>query len=358
MAAPGEQGTGDLGIVAIGRNEGSRLERCLDSLAGLGAPVVYVDSGSTDGSPERASARGVDVVRLDPARPFTAARGRNEGFRALLERHPEVRLVQFLDGDCQLVPGWIEAGRRALAGDERAAIAAGRRREFHPEASPYNRLCDMEWNTPVGVADECGGDCLARADAFDEVGGFDDSRIAGEEPELCWRLRAAGWRILRIDAEMTLHDADMHRFGQWWKRALRSGHAAAGNWSLVDRNGSCSKRRMAVSAIAWGIVLPGLGLTTALVGVAYGEWLLLPLGFLIPVAGWLLQIARITVRRRSRSERFEDSILYAGSCVVGKMPEAFGVLRCGLRRLTRKPAALVEYKGPAAIARGGEGRGA
>ena len=40
----------DLGAVVIGRNEGARLERCLDSLQGTVACIVYADSGSEDGS--------------------------------------------------------------------------------------------------------------------------------------------------------------------------------------------------------------------------------------------------------------------------------------------------------------------
>ena len=50
------------------------------------------------------------------------------------------------------------------------------------------------------------------------VGGFNPAVIAGEEPELCVRLRQAGWKIHRLDAEMTLHDAAMTSWRQWWKR--------------------------------------------------------------------------------------------------------------------------------------------
>jgi hypothetical protein len=42
----------DIGIVVIGRNEGDRLTRCLQSLQMENLPVIYVDSGSTDGSQE------------------------------------------------------------------------------------------------------------------------------------------------------------------------------------------------------------------------------------------------------------------------------------------------------------------
>src|SRR5204862_2670135 len=122
---------------------------------------------------------------------------------------------------------WIGHAVDAAADDERLAVVCGRRKERFPHQSIYNRLCDMEWNTPIGDAKACGGDALMRAAAIEQVGGFDSHIIAGEEPELCLRLREAGWRIRRLDHDMTIHDARMTRFGQWWKRMVRSGHAYA-----------------------------------------------------------------------------------------------------------------------------------
>jgi glycosyltransferase involved in cell wall biosynthesis len=68
------------GLVAIGRNEGERLRRCLISAQGVYDHVVYVDSGSSDDSVALAESFGAVVVVLDTARPFTAARARNAGF--------------------------------------------------------------------------------------------------------------------------------------------------------------------------------------------------------------------------------------------------------------------------------------
>jgi len=206
------------GVVVIGRNEGPRLVHCLKSVIGTAAAVIYVDSGSTDNSVSAATDLGADVVQLDPTMPFTAARARNAGFRRLIESHPRVEYVQFVDGDCEVMLGWLMAAQHELAVSSKTAVVCGRRRERYPERSVYNRLCDMEWDTLVGEADACGGDALIRTAAFRQVGGYDDKLIAGEEPELCSRLRAAGWRVVRLPAEMTLHDAAMTRFGQWWRR--------------------------------------------------------------------------------------------------------------------------------------------
>ena len=251
-----------IAAVVIGRNEGARLRACLAALEGQVSRVVYVDSGSTDGSVAHARACGAAVVALDPSRPFTAARARNAGL-AVLDRG-QTDLVQLIDGDCVLRDGWIAAARAFMEERRDVAIVCGRRREEHPEGSVYNRLCDMEWNGPVGEVCACGGDALARLAALDAVGGFAPELIAGEEPELCVRLRQAGWRIWRLDRGMTWHDARMTRFAQWWRRSVRAGHAFAEGAALhgapPERHWVAETRR----ALIWGAGLPGVILAAGL----------------------------------------------------------------------------------------------
>ena len=136
-----------VGLVAIGRNEGSRLRPCLMEAIGQVAWVVYVDSGSTDGSLELARSRS-HKVELDLSIPFTAARPRNEGFARLLQLVPDIEFVQLVDGDCEMVDGWIERAESELATKPDVAAVCGRRRERYPTASIYNQLCDIEWDTP------------------------------------------------------------------------------------------------------------------------------------------------------------------------------------------------------------------
>ena len=212
-----------LGVVVIGRNEGERLVRCLATLGGEIGRTVYVDSGSTDGSVEHARSVGAQVVDLDLSIPFTAARARNAGLEALLERCPDLEFVQFVDGDCEVEAGWLTTARAALA-EPGLAVVFGRRRERFRERTVYNLVSDLEWDVPIGEVLACGGDALMRVAALREVGGYDPTLIAGEEPDLCRRLRDRGWRVRRIDAPMTIHDAALLRFGQWWRRALRAGY--------------------------------------------------------------------------------------------------------------------------------------
>ena len=162
--------------------------------------------------------------------------------------------MQVVDGDCEIVEGFIEAAHDAIEQDAMVGVVCGRRRELHPEASPYNRLCDMEWNTTLGEAEACGGDALLRLAAFDAAGGYDPTLIAGEEPDMCYRMREAGYRVLRIDRDMTRHDAAMLHFAQWWKRNLRAGHAGAE--ALRRRPEDAYARRAVRSNFVYGLFVP------------------------------------------------------------------------------------------------------
>ena len=321
-----------LGIVVIGRNEGERLRACLLSVMSAGRSVVYVDSGSTDGSVATAGALGADVCRLDMALPFTAARARNEGFGRLRAIRPEVEVVQFVDGDCEVVPGWLSEVVEFLRVTPGVAAVCGRRRERHPERSVYNLLCDLEWNTPTGATRACGGDVAIRSQAMAAVGGFRSDLIAGEEPELCIRLRAAGWLIWRIDAEMTRHDAAMTRFAQWWQRATRAGFAYAQGRQLHGGPPERHWVRESRSALTWGLGIPLLLLLlVAAVGPVAG------VGFLL----YPVQAVRLYAKGRGSARERAISAIFL---VLGKFAEAAGVVRYHLQRLLRTTPRLIEYK--------------
>ncbi|KIC45478.1 glycosyltransferase family A protein [Tateyamaria sp. ANG-S1] len=314
--------------VIIGRNEGARLVACLASVPQGMGDVVYVDSGSTDGSIAAAQAAGACVIPLDMSQPFTAARARNAGITALKTPHD---YIQFIDGDCTLDPEWVPKAHKFLTNQPDVAVVCGRRRERFPSHSMYNRLCDFEWNTPVGETKACGGDALMRLEALNAVGGFNPSLIAGEEPELCVRLRAAGWRVWRLDAEMTLHDAAITRFGQFWQRAKRSGHAFAEGTVMhgdpPERHGVEQTRR----ALVWGAGLPlGIVAMTLIFG---------PSAFALALV-YPLQVVRLAMRDGGTRPAWERSLLLT----IGKFAEARGALSYHMRRLRGRQAELIEYK--------------
>jgi len=326
-----------VGVVVIGRNEGERLVRCLRSVLPRVHAAVYADSGSSDGSVARARELGADVVVLDASAPHTAARGRNAGFERLCAAHPDVDLVQVVDGDCEVQDGWLEAAAAYLAAHPDVAVVCGRRRERFPEASVWNQLADVEWDTPIGEAQSCGGDAMIRVSAWRRAGGYDPSLIAGEDPEFCWRIRSQGGRIVRLDREMTLHDAALTRPGKWWRRQARSGHAFAETvWRHRGQPDLHRLRRLA-SLVFWGGLWPLACL--ALAWPTRGASLLGLLAF-----AWPLCSAYRDARPRWSAR---VAALWAAGCVAGKPAELSGALRFAANQLRRRATPLMEYKGPA-----------
>lgn len=303
------------GIVVIGRNEGGQLRRCLEAPEAKDRPRIYVDSASSDGSASLARSLGWEVLELDASRPLSAARARNEGFDRLLSLHPGLEAVQFVDGDCVLAAGWIDRAARELESRAELAIVAGRLQEKDPGASVYNRLCAIEWDVPVGDAEECGGLALVRSAAFRQAEGFRAGLIAGEEPELCLRLRRAGWKIARIDADMATHDAAMTRFSQWWTRTVRSGAGTAQATALHGMT-FCGRRNLSI--VFWSLVLP-----LAAAGAAWPTrgWSLLLL------AVYPLLVIRIAIGRWRRGSRGGDAWLYGFFCVLAKGPQLIGQMK-------------------------------
>jgi GT2 family glycosyltransferase len=318
-------------VVTIGRNEGDRLSRCLESLAGKSCALIYVDSGSTDDSVVTAQQAGATVLLLDMSRPFTAARARNLGISRVLDRQPKPKYVQVVDGDCVVQPGWLETAHQFLESHPEVALVCGRRRERFPHASIYNLLCDWEWNTPIGQALACGGDALIRLEALTQAGLYDETVIAAEDDELCVRIRAAGWTIWRIDAEMTLHDAAISRFSQWWRRMVRAGHAFAQVGNMHPGYFVAPRRRIWF----WAVLLPA---ATAL-GFLTNIWI-------AAVGTTLYMVALIRSFRAFREIGFSVKLAATSSCLLlaSKFSNLQGYVTYWWRRAWRSRSTIIEYK--------------
>lgn len=322
-----------VGIVIIGRNEGKRLRACLDSVLASGVPlsrIIYVDSGSTDGSVQAASALGFACLELSAEAPFCAARARTEGFFTLTYREPALEYVQFLDADCILSKDWIGRALTFMGGRSDIALVCGRRRESGGERSFYRDLCDMEWDGPQGEVAACGGDFFVRTSAFRQVGGFNPALIAGEEPEMCLRLRALHWRIWRLPEEMTLHDAAISRFAQWWRRTVRSGFGYSQVASLHRRDGAVA--RPLVSALAWGGVLPAV----IIAGSVTIHPLMAGLALLYPI-----QMSRIAIARGASDQ---GAWWYAFFTLIAKFAELYGALKFISSTTQHRMGLRFEYK--------------
>jgi glycosyltransferase involved in cell wall biosynthesis len=334
---------GSLGLVVIGRNEGERLARCLASVRDI-PRRVYVDSGSTDDSVALARKEGVAVVELMAPPNFTAARARNAGLARLLTDDPNLEFVQMVDGDCEVFPGWMDAALSALSAESDLALVFGRRRERYPERSIYNALCDDEWNAPIGESPGCGGDALFRMQALRQVDFYNATMIAGEDSELSMRLRKRGWRLRRIDADMTLHDANVTRFVQWWNRARRSGHAFGEMAFLHPDAIDPPWPRQVRSILIWGG-----GMTSAFIGANILALSVSPwwwIGVLLVFLPWPVRMIQLATRQRRRGLCAKVARASGVALMVGKLPQLLGLMSFYGNRVLGRASRLIEYKQP------------
>lgn len=330
-----------VGVVAIGRNEGGRFLACLASLP-HGIPAVYVDSGSTDNSVANAEEAGVHVVHLSTDQGFTAARARNAGWRALLAQHPDLRFIQFLDGDCTLDREWLPHALAEIEREEKTAVVFGRLKERFPERSIYNAMCDREWDIDVGEVRACGGNAFIRADALIQTQGYNDHLIAGEEPDLCLRMRFLGWSIIRIPGEMGLHDASILKFSSWWKRAKRTGYAYAEHVFIHRRQADPAWKRSLVSMLFWSFFLPTL-FAVGLVFAAGHHRLWAAISIFIGLL-FIAQFCRLCVHGRSKGLSIKEALGEAILLLICKFAHSAGAAKFLAGHFRGRKSVLIEYK--------------
>lgn len=333
-----------LGFVVIGRNEGERLKACLESIAVQRYPIVYVDSGSTDGSPEYARSREALVVDLDMSIPFTAGRARNAGFEMLMNKHPDTLVVQFVDGDCLVCHGWSEAAVQFFESHSGYAVVCGKVSERYRESSIYNRVMAIEWDTPCGDIMACGGIFAIQASVFKQLSGFNPRIVAGEEPELCSRIRNAGWKIKRLATPMAIHDSAMFRFSQWWKRCLRSGYGGLAVYQGCPNDNPRPFEKVIMSSRCWAVGFPTLVIIASILGFALNGKTGFILGLLLTLGVLPAQIGRIAWRQWRSGLSLCDALGYAALIMIAKVPEFLGQMRLLREQRHGISAKLIEHK--------------
>ncbi len=325
-------------VIVIGRNEGQRLAGCLRSIKAVNnfggdLELIYVDSDSKDGSPELAEGLGAKVLRVKPQRP-SAAIGRNAGWRASTGLY-----VLFLDGDTLLHPDFLSVALKSISSPD-IAVVWGHRRETFPEHSLYNRVLDLDWIYPVGVSEFCGGDALMCRDILEEVGGFSEDLIAGEEPELCQRIRAQGKIILHIDQPMTRHDMAMTQFKAYWKRAVRAGHAYAEVSQRMKKTAFPLWINDCYRNAAHAIVLLLLLLSASVLSLMSYD--ILP--FLGLLFGYSFLILRTAYKARWKNSSSVTLLLYGLHSHFQQIPIACGQISYWYYRFKNQQQGLIEYK--------------
>jgi glycosyltransferase involved in cell wall biosynthesis len=332
----------ELGIVIIGRNEGERLRSSCMSALREATNIVYVDSGSTDSSIIIAKDASLPVIELDRETAFTAARARNEGYKYLVHKFPTIKFIQFVDGDCELIEGWCQEAINQINTDPTIAIVAGKLLEINPEVSVYNRMGDFEWNfVKPGIVEAVGGIFMVRCSAFEQVGGFNSSIPAGEEPELCQRLRQKDFIIVRLDRHMAWHDLAMLYFTQWWIRQIRGGY---GGFDVALRFGIKRYARNALRAVVWSSLG---GATILFIILLICTQNIFGFGFLS--AGLLclfcMQFLRISFSCvRKTQVGWNLAFKYSFFTMLSLFGQFFGIIQYGFDFLKNNKVRLIEYK--------------
>lgn len=330
-----------IGAVVIGRNEAERLPDALQSVSAAGIAAIYVDSASSDDSVAIGRRLAEAVLELDAKIPLSAARARNEGLAALIARHPGLEHVLFLDGDCALLPGFIEGALATLDARPELAVVVGKLQERPAPENIFSRLAALEWSSATGDITNFNnlvGIMVVRIRDFLSVGGFNPRIIAGEDPEFGVRQALAGRVVTKIDLPMAVHDAGITQMGQWWTRSVRAGHALAQRYMLHGSSPVQDCKRDFFSTIFWGIAVPAAALLLA--WPTYGLSLLLLFGY--PYLGW-----RIFQYYRRRGASHWDAWLGTRFGLYSKFANALGLLRYFRRRLTGE-IKIIEYKQPKA----------
>jgi GT2 family glycosyltransferase len=219
-------------IILVGHNGAALLRQCLTSLQahcqGVRTEVIVVDKASTDASVAMTRASFPSVRVIESAANLGFGKANNLGVRhasgdrllflntdtvfhenavqalaSFLDARPEVGAVgpklRFEDGSYQLSAGWLPNVASELADK----LFYGLDRALHRWMAPLNEALFAGTRTVGWVSGAC---LMVRRDAFESVGGFDESYFMYfEDRDLCKRLADRGWKVAYHPATSVVH---------------------------------------------------------------------------------------------------------------------------------------------------------
>jgi len=325
----------ELSIVIIGRNEGERLLNCIRSVQAADYPqekmeIIYVDSASSDDSVKQAQALGVQVIEVQPERP-TAAIGRNAGWH-----RATAPVVFFLDGDTELHADFIKTALTHFQVPSVGAVC-GHQREKNPHRSIYQRVLDLDWITLHG----CGsGNMMIRRDLLEKINGYNPTLIAGEDPEICQRIHAQDYTILHLDQPMTRHELGITYGSQYWRRAVRTGHAYAEVSQLFKDTSTPLWQKEARKNWVNSSVL----LAIVIIGIISSIMIQSIIPIIISFSILLLLSLRSAWKARWRTKEVYTLLLYGLHSQFQHIPITIGQITFYYHRWRGQRKRLIEYK--------------
>jgi GT2 family glycosyltransferase len=257
-----------MSVIVCTHNGAGTLSDCLEGVAALRYPnfeTIVVDDGSTDASAEIATLFGARVIRTENE-GLSAAR--NTGLAAA---HGEI--VAYVDDDARPDPDWLAYLAMGFATTPHAAIGG-------PNVPPPGdgRVASCVANAPGGPVHVLVSDTEAehlpgcnmafRRAALVAAGGFDRQfRVAGDDVDLCWRLRDRGETLGFHPAALVWH----HRRGSvraFWRQQRGYGHAEA----LLERKWPQKYDRRGHPAWAGRLYGPGVAALLRRGRIYHGTW--------------------------------------------------------------------------------------
>ena len=200
----------NLDVVIITKNQGWNVRRLIESVmreteGRVGTEIILVDSASTDDTVDVASEFPIRVIRLSKRQRLTAAAGRHAGLS-----QTSGDIVLFLDGDMELRRNWIDAAMKTFVAEPNIAVVSGLVVDQPLNARRSQSLESLEELSESRYSDvpHGGGAAAYRRSVLDEVGSFNPYLFSDEEPELCLRIRHAGYRIVRLEQPIADHYSD------------------------------------------------------------------------------------------------------------------------------------------------------
>ncbi|MGM0398723.1 MAG: glycosyltransferase family 2 protein [Halobacteriota archaeon] len=274
-----------LSVVIITENEADRVERCIESVfdACQTVPtfeVALVDSASTDRTVELASEYPITVLRIPESDTVSCGAGRYVG-----DHFVDGEMVLHVDGDMELTESWLPRAIEHLEAEEDIAAIEGN--------------LDESTQTDVREVDKVGGVMLYDADKLGEIGGFDPYLHGYEDVDVGYRLRNAGYRLLKLPEVSAIHhdEAGMGEPVRRWRQGYFFAPGQAIKKSLTTPAvlvRLIRRQRYKLLLLGW----------TVLGVFGIGTGLLFPIWFLLSAAGFGIIV--------SHRGGVEDALLFLG----------------------------------------------